>query len=432
MPGIPAKYQETFSRLRRAADQLHAQIESGEFYGFGYFKRRKLIQRVRRLYGKLVGPVSPAVIGSAVTAASVLVLAGCFPATEDTSITPSFVLQDATTIGLGLSDTDSRLNGYLTLADTDGDGDLDLYLAGRDLNKVVETEIVRILGNADGTFGPLSLPADADPTGLEGYFYESGTYAQIRPLTFADVDSDGDLDLIGTGFYQTGYSEGTSFSGLVLATNTGTATAPSFAAAVPYAANANIPWDYDFPITAAEMVDIDLDGDLDLVAVTNVRVEDGAAPYYRGYVYFVPGTPGGLSSDEAIGFPYSANVFGEDLLAGLAITDLDNDGDLDVLLSGYTEGSSQVWIRHIENTSTVETGLSFGAPSLDQFGLTMPARDTNSPPRETIASMAVADIDGDGDQDVILGTYHSYDSVEMNWNNEFFFFENIALPVVEE
>jgi len=425
MSGIPVKHRETFARLKRATAQLHELIESGEFYAFGYLKRRALLKRVRRLYNRLAGPVSPVVIKGALAAAGVLALAGCWGREETPPQTPDFVRVDATTIGLGGNDNTGRPEGYLVLADTDGDGDLDLYYS----ENYAGTAITRQQNNGTGAFGA----KERNPDGLLG-LQTSGTLRfEAKPLAFVDIDGDTDLDLLATGMYSNSSpyvprTDGTT----MLFVNTGTAAAPAFAAPVLFAPGNTIP---DYP-EAAEFVDIDGDGDLDLVTS---HITDDA--YFGSTVYLTPNTsqsPSSFTPGPTVDFPYTDYFLLNKGVAGLAITDLDKDSDADITISYYTEVSgpfdhSSMHVQHIDNQSSDEEGIVFAASAEDPYGLSFPFVDNGGERRwnisnetDQLTSLAAGDIDNDGDIDLIIGVYRYDTYLAPNYDTEFFYFENQA------
>jgi hypothetical protein len=416
MPGIPAKYRETFSRLKRATDQLHALIESGEFHSYSYLRRRKLITRVRRLYNKLAGPISPTVIGGALAAAGVLALAGCGPEGIEPQV-PDFVRIDATTIGLGGYDT-AAVSGYLVLADTDSDGDLDLYYA----EDYDEGAITRQQNNGSGGFGT----KERDPDGLVGVQSLGMDRWEVKPLTFVDIDNDGDLDLLGVGdIYGYPYLPWT-FGIFQLVENDGTPTTPAFLPPVQFAPDAGLPYDAD----AAAFVDIDGDGDLDLVTA-----KDGYEPFDGGgsLIYLTPNISQSASSftaadDSTVVFPYSTYYFLDRGIQGLAISDLDQDGDQDITISFYVEamhsGEAGNRIIHIENQSTEEE-IQFATSGENPFNISFPVHYSTMNDSEQMSSLAAGDIDRDGDIDLIVGVYSDYQYPYADLT-EFFYLENQA------
>lgn len=256
------------------------------------------------------------------------------------------------------------------LADLDGDGDLDLALAGW------QSEGVRLLENDGGTFVERhhwqqdgtnyvveveDLDGDGDldvyfpSAGPSVYFNEgawsftagsqfiNGDYAEL-----GDVDGDGDLDAVsgagGVGFYVLkNDGAGTFSAGSVL--------------------------DADFT-QAVDLGDLDGDGDLDLIRIAFVgstagrRVErwlnDGTGAY-GSYVELVTA----------------------DSLATAELGDLDGDGDLDLVLSSNDATTPGV-LRLINDGTATFSAL----------------------PRITDAAgwcASLGDYDGDGDLDIITG-----------------------------
>jgi flagellar assembly factor FliW len=225
-----------------------------------------------------------------------------------------------------------------TLVDLDNDGDMDL-----------------IQGNYYGTIsyfqntGTAQVPAYAapviDPFGLDpvtGFAFVTGV----------DLDDDGDIDLlVGEGSGALAYFQ-----------NTGTASAPAFAAAVtnPFGLTST------YILAAPSFADIDNDGDFDLLV----------GEYYGAFNYFentgtasspnfttVVQNPFGLSSTYYINIPTTV--------------DLDGDGDLD-LFSSESYGNFQ----YFENTGTVNAP-TFGAPVMNPFDITATS-DWGSPSFEDL------------------------------------------------
>jgi hypothetical protein len=216
----------------------------------------------------------------------------------------------------------------IVLGDVDGDGDLDLVTACGAPSPsngilVTSTTVSIRLNNGAGTFtAPANgtVQVDSAPTSID----------------LGDIDGDGDLDLVSTGAYNT-LGSLTSTIGVVsvrLNNGAGTFTAP---------ANGTV--QVDSAPTSVALGDVDGDGDLDLVTSNtfkaNVRLNDGA---------------GGFALP-----PIAANgtVAVDGSFSDLKLGDVDGDGDLDLLTSGYPMYSATR-----NGIVSVRLNQALGAPSL--------------------------------------------------------------------
>ncbi|TPW18416.1 MAG: cell surface protein, partial [Halothiobacillaceae bacterium] len=172
----------------------------------------------------------------------------------------------------------------------------------------------------------------------------------------ADLDNDGDLDYLRGSYY--GYID--AFE------NIGTASSPLWSAKAAW----NTPYLGNYSAVAAG--DIDGDGDYDLV-VTNYSVV---------HVMRNIGSAVSPQWSEEIGWNFSASYN----FLRPALADLDNDGDLDVMIGtspgityGYRNDGTSTAPSWVANPAWNVSFASYSAPTL-------------------------ADLDHDGDYDLLIGT----------------------------
>jgi hypothetical protein len=223
----------------------------------------------------------------------------------------------------------------LAFADLDGDSDLDLVSA----NTFQEN---RLCYNDGGVF------VDAAPSRFEGVV--GGPYA----LAIGDVDGDGDLDVVRGEGDAGGYNESCR---LVLNDGLG------FFGMAPGGA---FPVDGD-DTRAVVLGDVDGDGDRDAVLGNH-----GAPPR----LYLNSGN--GTFTDASTWLPASVAS-----TRALGLGDVDGDLDLDLVIGDFA-GQSRLFLN---------SGSSF----IDATATRLPAAVLDT------RALALVDVDGDGDRDLVLG-----------------------------
>jgi len=244
----------------------------------------------------------------------------------------------------------------LAWADMDNDGQLDLAVAGSNL--------VRVYRNRDGIFEPTAAS-------LGG--------AQFGAVAWSDCDGDGDYDLAVAGEHNTGAkleAVGRLFR------NQGEHEFTEVDADLPSLANASLAW-----------ADYDADGDPDL-AICGFRPEGAICRVYR--------------NDGADTFT--------DILAGLtgvgagalAWGDYDNDGDPDLVVSGF---------HYIEDESGAGEQVCLTRLYRNEGNDQFTAVDV---PLEPVhyGSLAWGDYDNDGDLDLAVSGFDcSYQPITRIYRN---------------
>jgi hypothetical protein len=230
----------------------------------------------------------------------------------------------------------------VTLGDVDGDGDLDLVTG----NRTSSTVSVR-LNNGNGGV--------ALPTVLAN----GSVSVDSRPYTVAlgDVDNDGDLDLLSAN-YNTAGTVSVRFNN-----GTGVFAAPTVVANGTVSVDSNP--------RGIVLGDIDKDGDLDLLTVSQTASGTVSVRLNNGAGVFTAPTNGTIPVGSTPGV--------------LVLGDVEGDGDLDVLTANYN--SAEVSIRLNDGAG------SFTVPTLASKGAV--------PVAGNATDISVADIDGDGDLDLL-------------------------------
>ena len=361
-----------FDQLKRHVKQLNKLIKTGRFKTLSIKKRKQIINRIERLQRQLTFTSGTKQVKRLLAAASLALGLAITPAAAQNFITPqtnpfgltgSYLYSFATSKDLdddgdfdvligqygsfgyyqntgsatapvfgslqtnpfGLTDTSTYITSFPELADIDGDGDYDLFM------NTVYNPAIQYFEN----IGTATAPAFAAPVN-NPFGITTGTSYAIP--TFADMDDDGDLDLLYAGYY----------GALSYLENTGTATAPAFAAPTssPFGIT-GLPYTFTvFP----KLADIDGDCDYDL------------AYGYGGYGTYVHMNTG-TKAAPVFGAP-TLDPFG---LAGASsylsfatplFMDWDGDGDADVLQGGSAYPSGFIYQENNVAPVSADTSIT--------------------------------------------------------------------------
>ena len=237
----------------------------------------------------------------------------------------------------GVSEFPGIKSGSFSLADIDNDNDLDIIIAGSGNT----SDILKLYKN-DGA----GIFTEVLDTPFEGWIVQGST-------TFLDIDNDSDLLITGLDSSYSGVSK--------LYTNDGTGIFTEV---------------LDTPFEGVEqssvsVSDIDNDGDQDLIitgrandltAISKLYTNDGTGIFIE-----VPDTP------------FQAVVQGS-----TAFSDIDNDGDQDLMITGHYGGFNVISRLYTNDGSGIFTEVP------------------NTPFESVSSEISFSDIDNDGDQDVLI------------------------------
>ncbi len=253
--------------------------------------------------------------------------------------------------------------------DVDGDGDTDLVVGSETSTDASGRARLALIRNVGTPTAPSLVVEDADWLGLA---YDYGGYGPFA----GDIDGDGDPDLIVGGFN----------GRFALVRNTGTATAPVYTLDPTTTGTPGWAGVDAGQYGRGSLGDVDGAGDLDLVTgASNGRVRlyrNVGTPQAVRFLTEANGTPQAADLAYALGIGIPDDT-GEDSAPTLA--DLDGDGDLDLVI-GTSTGALLIY----RNTGT-RTAPMFVAEAPVVAG-----RRRTAP--------ALADMDGDGDLDLLAGT----------------------------
>jgi hypothetical protein len=297
--------------------------------------------------------------------------------------------------------SDAHSTWSIALGDADRDGDLDLVVGN-------SHQINRLYLNRNA-FSPFNGVTGADISSDEHV---------TTSIALADVDGDGDLDLVAGNSNQTNR----------LYLNNGTVDPFSGVAGADISSDAHV-------TTSIALGDVDGDGDLDLVAgnatqINRLYLNNGTADPFSGVA--------GLNISSYAHWTYS-----------IALGDVDGDGDLDLVEGNYFAQANRLYLNNgtsnpfsgvasadissdTHNTDSIELGdidrdgdLDLVAGNFDQTnrlylnnGTAAPfsgvtGSDISSDAHSTW-SIALGDMDGDGDLDLVAGDYDQANRLYLN------------------
>lgn len=256
----------------------------------------------------------------------------------------------------------------LAWGDADGDGDLDLVAGSNNLTL--------LFLNDSGTLIQSN-------TALPGYWEEnSQAEFDLRSISWADFDNDGDQDLLIPSVYDTQTfsfrtalmrNDGLDINGELVFTETDPVVDPT--------SHAQTAW-----------ADVDADQDLDLLVVNIAPLFDNS--FIRRYLNQGDGT---FLAEEILG--QVAVTYGEAQWG-----DYDGDGDLDFLLAGGVNEANGTYTHMVIRIYKNENGIYVPFEAVDNL---------EADGWFDISAATWADYDSDGDMDILVaGNYNSGTNIE--------------------
>ncbi|SRX72705.1 T9SS type A sorting domain-containing protein [Aequorivita antarctica] len=291
--------------------------------------------------------------------------------------------------------------------DLDNDGDMDVLATSSLLDKVVWFEnldglgnfssLKQIAGNAEGAFSAIAVDMDgdgdndvvsaSDVSGLAWYENLDGNgnfsatkiidndISNSRSVVAADLDGDGDLDVVSNG----------------IAPNTVRIFWYENLDGLGNFGSLRVIRDFSVYANMLFVADADGDGDMDVFSASN---GDDEIAWQENL--------------DGLGNFGAKNIITSSLPTAFAVyaADLDNDGDMDVLATSIeTFGGEVVWFENVDG--------------LGSFG----GKQTITTEVQSPRSVITADIDNDGDMDVIGSSQN---------DNKIAWYENYTILGVEE
>jgi MYXO-CTERM domain-containing protein len=331
--------------------------------------------------------------------------------TDNTTTTLPLVQPCADTTKVGC------YTSWLTTADLDGDGDFDIIEAngGGYYSTGNRDESTVYINDGKGVF------TDVTPTAF------SGASNRLRQVTVADIDGDGDLDLYQPGGF------GFDLDKLWVQTAPGVFVDK---------ASTQLPAGLMSHAASAHMGDLDGDGDIDLivmdwgtgVATTTSRAilytNDGTGTFTLAAVqndptFFAPTDrlpatiiPTGSNLPQIGGntqTPVLVPYWGTRPI-DVDFADVDNDFDIDILVN-HRNGYSRIFLNDGHGNFT--DGTNFQAVTANDPVTNLPTQtiSTNYPAKRGpyVYNQEVCDIDDDGDIDLLLDNAGTKPANNQTW-----------------
>lgn len=362
-------YSSASGKYLKFKERFDKAVHSGRFYKLNSRKRATLVSRLKRLYERLKSLQTQLRIAGASTAFA-LTLSISNPVQAQSSVGPLERNDDTNPLPPPYFIEHPRL----AVVDIDNDGDLDIF-AGTANGDI---EFFRNTGGPSNVKRFSKITDSSNPLGA----VNKGPHAAPA---FMDVDGDLDFDML------LGTDDGNTY----FFRNTGSRTNPTFTEQTgvsnPFDGITGTTSKYGTEKSIPVFVDIDGDSDLDLFIGSSY-----SSDIYGGHdaVQFFENSGGNFS-------PSSHNLTGYlRYFSSTAMTfaDIDQNGELDVLVSdGF--GSLRCY---------VECG---GGEFCEQIGPWDPVARTGNPMNYSYfyyGSPVLADFDGDGDLDLVVGQANNY------------------------
>ena len=371
-------YKRKYNQFRRLSGELNELLTTGKFYQLSRKHQHQLISKLRELFYRLIHVFSEFRLEKILAGAALLI---GISTSQNASAQNFGVVQNQPfsiqiapyTYGLGF-------------ADLDNDGDNDLLMVNYGGSFLYQENI-----------GTPQTPSFKDTIANPFNLAPLGSYA-FASLAFADLDNDGDFDLVVMESY---------YGNMLYFENTGNSQTPNFAAPITNPSGFVPSYYYIFP----SFVDMDDDGDQDLWM--------GGYGYNSRIAYFENiGTPQQPLWDTIQFNPFNFTFPAKTLYPAPSLADLDHDGDLDLLTislyyDSYTNYGSHIYYH--ENLGTTQVPNFSGGAQIDPFNLFVPHPGTTN-----LGFPKFVDLDDDGDFDLACHTI-SYSA------NTIYYFENMTV-----
>lgn len=238
-------------------------------------------------------------------------------------------------------------------ADLNGDGNLDLILAiGPNGCCTNAGFIYWYKGNGSGAF------VAAQSYGRGAVVHAAAEY--VNQVVTADIDQDGDIDVVSSHSGRSSHPRSTAR--VMYHLNNGRGGFTSYSV-ISHPVGVAIGWN------SVAVVDYDNDGLLDIVANNRTDFD---------LVWFKQ-----LQTGASIAFDSKRAINKDVNILKIAPSDLDGDGDVDFLLPSFAMPSALSWLENDQSTGKIHL--------IEEDG------------DNRYASAFAADLDGDGDQDIVTG-----------------------------